>query len=114
APRKRSPSQGRTATARWITLTLPGSRSSRPRPAPQAEELSPPSPGMLRRRKLRHPWCVHPRKTRSLAPVSLAPAVIPLVHAPDDPGPDPEAHIEPRPETTDGPTADNWSRFRHL
>jgi HemY protein len=55
-----------------------------------------------------------PRKTRSLAPISLAPAVIPLVHAPDDPGPDPEAHIEPRPETTDGPTADNWSRFRHL
>src|SRR5271166_3957855 len=63
------------------------------------------SPPMVRRT---------PRKTRSLAPISLAPAVIPLVHAPDDPGPDPEAPIERRPDSTDEPAADNWSRFRHL
>jgi HemY protein len=50
--------------------------------------------------------------TRSLAPIPIAPAVIPLVHAPDDPGPEPQ--IEPEPESTDEPAADNWTRIRHL
>ena len=63
------------------------------------------SPAMVRRA---------PRQTRSVAAISLAPAVIPLLHAPDDPGPDPEARIEPHPESTDTPAADNWSRFRQL
>jgi HemY protein len=53
------------------------------------------------------------RRPRARGRIALAPAVIPLVHAPDDPGPDPEAAVEPRPETTDAP-ADNWSRLRHL
>jgi len=52
------------------------------------------------------------RRTRSFTPISLTPAVIPLVHAPDDPGPDPEARNEPH--SADEPAADNWSRFRHL
>jgi HemY protein len=55
-----------------------------------------------------------PRQARSVAGISLASAVIPLLHAPDDPGPDPEARIEPHPESTDSPAADNWSRFRQL
>ena len=55
-----------------------------------------------------------PRQARGAAAISLAPAVIPLLHAPDDPGPDPEARIEPHPESTDAPAADNWSRFRQL
>jgi HemY protein len=53
------------------------------------------------------------RRARARDRIALAPAVIPLVHAPDDPGPDPETPLEPRPETTDAP-ADNWSRLRHL
>jgi hypothetical protein len=37
--------------------------------------------------------------------------VIPLVHAPDDPGPD----AEPAPEGADTPpAADGWGRFRSL
>jgi hypothetical protein len=44
--------------------------------------------------------------------IPLAPAVIPLVHAPDDPGPEPqpESQIEPEPE----PSTDNWSKLRQL
>jgi HemY protein len=54
------------------------------------------------------------RPTRSLTPVPVSPAVIPLVHAPDDPGPEPEARIEPEPESTGEPAADNWTRIRQL
>jgi len=46
--------------------------------------------------------------------VPLAPAVIPLLHAPDDPGPEPEAAIEPEPEPTAEAPPDNWSRIRAL
>ena len=53
--------------------------------------------------------------SRGLAPVPLAPAVIPLAHAPDDPGPDAELHhIEPAPEPTAEPPADSWSKIRQL
>jgi HemY protein len=83
-------------------------------PRPSSAGTQSPKPGDASPQEASPPVVRTPRKTRSLAPISLAPAVIPLVHAPDDPGPDPEAHIEPRPESTDGPPADNWSRFRHL
>jgi HemY protein len=53
------------------------------------------------------------RRARSVSAVQLAPAVIPLVHAPDDPGPDPEAQVEPEPEPTAAPS-DGWSRIRAL
>jgi hypothetical protein len=49
---------------------------------------------------------------RGRAVIPLAPAVIPLVHAPDDPGPEPESQIEPVPESE--PPADNWSKIRQL
>jgi hypothetical protein len=39
----------------------------------------------------------------------LVPAVIPLVHAPDDPGPNGETPAEPEP-----PPPDSWSRIRAL
>jgi HemY protein len=53
-----------------------------------------------------------PRPRRGRAVIPLAPAVIPLVHAPDDPGPEPqpESQIEPEPE----PSTDNWSKLRQL
>jgi hypothetical protein len=40
-------------------------------------------------------------------------AVIPLVHAPDDPGPNGEQEAEPAPEPAT-PPADGWSRIRAL
>jgi hypothetical protein len=40
--------------------------------------------------------------------------VIPLVHAPDDPGPEAAAAAEPEPEVEPAPPADGWSRFRSL
>ena len=49
--------------------------------------------------------------------VALAPRVekvIPLVHVPDDPGPDHEATAEPAPEPASEPPSDSWSRIRHL
>jgi hypothetical protein len=42
------------------------------------------------------------------------PALIPLVHAPDDPGPDHEADIPREPEPTAEPLPDSWSRIRQL
>jgi HemY protein len=93
-------------------------------PAPTAEagdevrELAePPSP------KPPHPgsWAAasqddqsRPRRSRSLTPVPLAPAVIPLVHAPDDPGLEPESHVDSAPGSTDEPTTDSWTRIRQL
>jgi HemY protein len=53
------------------------------------------------------------RPTRSLAPIPVPPAVIPLVHAPDDPGPEPEAQSAPDTETSVD-SADNWSRIRQF
>jgi HemY protein len=55
-----------------------------------------------------------PRRSGGATPVPLAPAVIPLVHAPDDPGPEPESQIEPEPESTTEPAADSWSKIRGL
>ncbi len=49
-----------------------------------------------------------PRRARSTAPVPVAPAVIPLVHAPDDPGPETEI-VEPEPVPE--PPADRWGRL---
>jgi hypothetical protein len=40
-------------------------------------------------------------------------AVIPLVHAPDDPGPNGEQEAEPAPEPATPPT-DGWGRIRAL
>jgi HemY protein len=40
--------------------------------------------------------------------------VIPLVHAPDDPGPDSGHDIDPTPETASPPSGDAWHRIRQL
>jgi HemY protein len=53
-----------------------------------------------------------PRPT--LAPIPLAPGVIPLVHAPDDPGPEPEAPGETESDTNDDERVANWTRIRHF
>jgi HemY protein len=46
--------------------------------------------------------------------VPVAPTVIPLVHAPDDPGPDVAAPAEPERNPTDDGGADSWTRIRQL
>src|SRR5215467_4361395 len=53
------------------------------------------------------------RAPRAGEMTAVAPAVIPLVHAPDDPGPNGEAEAEPAPEPAT-PPADGWSRIRAL
>jgi hypothetical protein len=47
--------------------------------------------------------------------VKAVDAVIPLVHAPDDPGPDSATDADPVPETTSPPPLrDAWQRLREL
>ncbi len=55
----------------------------------------------------------HQRYT-TLAPIPLAPGVIPLVHAPDDPGPETESASEVDSETNNDARVANWTRIRHL
>jgi HemY protein len=58
-----------------------------------------------------------PRKAaRSKAPDKRKPVepVIPLVHAPDDPGPDPGADGDPVPELSAPRESDSWQRLRRL
>jgi len=54
-----------------------------------------------------------PRRTRE-PPPPLAPAVIPLVHAPDDPGPQADAQAEPDPEGAGEAPVDAWTRIRQI
>ena len=53
-------------------------------------------------------------RPRAFAPVPIPPAVIPLVHAPDDPGPDADRTAEPAPEPTTEPPPDSWTRIRQM
>jgi HemY protein len=58
-----------------------------------------------------------PRKAaKSKAPDKRKPAepVIPLVHAPDDPGPDSGADGDPMPELSTSRESDGWQRWRRL
>jgi hypothetical protein len=71
-------------------------------PAPESSSQEKPSYGDL-----------GARRGRTLTPVPVVPALIPLVHAPDDPGPDHE-HVESEPEPTAEPPPDSWSRIRQL
>lgn len=47
---------------------------------------------------------------RTFARPSTATPVVPLIHVPDDPGPDPQPQLEPRPE----PSSDGWRKLRGL
>jgi HemY protein len=47
-------------------------------------------------------------RTRAVEPV------IPMVHAPDDPGPDSHLDADPVPETSSPPARDPWERFRQI
>jgi HemY protein len=54
------------------------------------------------------------RGPRRFAPVPIPPAVIPLVHAPDDPGPEPDRSAEPAPDHGEPQPPDSWARIRQL
>ena len=56
------------------------------------------------------------RAARSKTPAKrkLVEPVIPLVHAPDDPGPDPGADVDPVPEMSTSRESDVWQRLRRL
>jgi HemY protein len=79
-----------------------------PKVAPVAEEPAPPLPV----RKAQKP----PAKSAAKSAAKAKPAdpVIPLVHAPDDPGPDLGLDAEPVPEPSTPPPRDAWQRFMQL
>ena len=59
---------------------------------------------------------VSPTSMRGISPglVSGAPALIPLVHAPDDPVRNPAGHDGGASRSTEEPAANNWTRIRQL
>jgi HemY protein len=98
-----------------VTVNVPAKVERRPahetpldltaeKPAPLRAEEPRPEP------IIEPPPVTSTRAARSEPPVSRPPAVIPLVHAPDDPGPDLEATVEPVPASEAKP--DVWGRLR--
>jgi HemY protein len=53
-------------------------------------------------------------RPRPLAPTPSAEKIIPLLHVPDDPGPEPERPSEPETEPPADPSPDGWRRLREL
>jgi HemY protein len=98
---------------------LPASQESEekekaPRAAEEAAHADPFSAGgRSARRAMAAATADESRAPRAGAMTAVAPAVIPLVHAPDDPGPNGEAEVEPAPKPAP-PPADGWSRIRAL
>jgi len=79
-----------------------------PKVEPVAEEPAPPLPV----RKAQKP----PAKSAAKSAAKAKPVepVIPLVHAPDDPGPDLGLDADPVPEPSTPPPRDAWQRFMQL
>ena len=86
--------------------TEPAESAPHPHPLPASGERERTEPAVPPRDDSRA------SRTGAMAPV--APAVIPLVHAPDDPGPEAEPPAEPAPEPTTEPPPDGWGRIRAL
>src|SRR5215470_6237006 len=95
---------------------LPASEEKEKAPR-AAEEAAQPDPfsagGRSARRAMAAATADEQRAPRAREMTAVAPAVIPLVHAPDDPGPNGETEVEPAPEPAT-PPADGWSRIRAL
>jgi HemY protein len=84
------------------TSSAPGREDERERETASARDVSPTnmrgiSPGSV-----------------NSAPTPVAPALIPLVHAPDDPGPDPAGGDERSLGSVEGAAANNWTRIRQI
>jgi HemY protein len=70
-------------------------------PSDAAPELAPSGPALERR-------------ARNAAVAPPAAKVIPLLHVPDDPGPEAEAPTEPQAEPPTDPAPDSWRRLREI
>jgi HemY protein len=91
-----------------------GEEKEKARAAEEAAHADPFSAGgRSARRAMAAATADESRAPRGRAMTAVAPAVIPLVHAPDDPGPNGENGVEPAPEPAP-PPADGWSRIRAL
>ena len=84
-----------------ITIAPPGPPDAAPEPPAEA---TPEPPAEALRKSTRSKTPVH----KSVEPV------IPLVHAPDDPGLESGLDADPVPETSTPPASDAWQRFRQL
>ncbi len=98
--------------------SLPEPMSGEVAPEPAIDVPEPPA-GSERKAELQHnSQPLPPPEPRSAPPrpkPAAAGAVIPLVHAPDDPGPDVGLDHDPVPETTSGGgSGDPWRRIRQL
>ena len=96
-----------------IGVSRPVIEASEPVAPPPAAPLAPPSEQPTEA-KAAPPQKKRPAPAKFAAPVAARPVepVIPLVHAPDDPGPDSSLEGDPVPETTAPPAA--WQRLRQL
>src|SRR6476660_2400878 len=81
-----------------VAESVPVPSESKAEPPPETEPEKP--------RKI-----ATPQPTAKAKPVE---PVIPLVHAPDDPGPDSALDRDPVPETSTPPASDAWQRLRQL
>src|SRR6478609_5108034 len=91
--------------ARPVIEVSPPIAESVPVPSESKAE-PPPEPEPEKPRKI-----AKPKPTAKAKPVE---PVIPLVHAPDDPGPDSALDRDPVPETSTPPASDAWQRLRQL
>jgi HemY protein len=81
-------------------------------PEPVVVELKPePAPAPVAPEPVAKPAAPPLRPAAKAKPVE---PVIPLVHAPDDPGPDAGLDVGPTPETASPPSGDAWHRIRQL
>ena len=84
-------------------IAVPAPATPQEIPTEAAPDLAPSeTPSARRPRK---------RPSPSAAPVEK---IIPLLHVPDDPGPEPEAPTEPAAEPPPDTTSDGWKRLRDL
>ena len=84
-----------------------------PNPAAAAIEHALPAPNARPAPEAEAPPAGRPPAKAAITPKPVEP-VIPLVHAPDDPGPDSTLESDPVPETTASPPRAPWQRFMQL
>jgi HemY protein len=82
-------------------------------PAPEIAATQPPAPSAASA-AAPAPSAPEPAPATNARNATLAaPALIPLIHAPDDPGPDGEPHVDPVPDAPP-PQPNGWDRLRAL
>ena len=82
-----------------------------PLPAPDMVPEPAPEPPL---RKAQKPAAKAAKAAKPAGSTKPVEPVIPLVHAPDDPGPDLGLDVEPVPEPTSLPAGDTWQRIRQF